>query len=336
MLIWAVSVFHQTNAAAWEHLVAGGLAAFFMLAGVGFGLVVLFGGRRHGAKSLLGLAVASIVLGLCLLRLANKRYQAIAGSPRHAVLIESADAQPVPASQSTDRPTPVQLRSQRAVDSTENDKQLLAQASASYLAKLQALTADYDRSYRILEQANVLDFQNLRTRAELVSRRRAVESFLAANESWREAIANAEQLYQIELRNVNLAPGLAEQALGEFRSGTGEQSMLLLQMRGADTQWGNAILAMLDLLGSNWGQWSYDQAESSVSFQDDDMTTRYDRLVDAMNAAEDEHAAAAQANARANDNPGSGRSPARLRKNCNFRFPGSDCFHDSAAGAVRL
>jgi hypothetical protein len=291
----AVFVLHQSNAVAWEYLVAGGLAAIFLLVGIGFGLVALFGGRRHGARGLAGLSAASIVLGLVLLRLADRRYQAAASPQTNGPAAETAEEPaPAPAPLPTHQANSVSSSSQSPTDSVEEEKRL-ALATASYASKVQAVTAEYDHSLQAMQQATILNYETLRARVQLQTRRQAVQAFLTANENWREVVASAEEFYRLELAHFKVSPLLAERALVEFQKSVGEQTPYLLQMRSADAQWGNAILGMLGMLGSNWGQWTYDTAEGSVSFEDDEVTSRYEALIEAMETAEDERAAARQA-----------------------------------------
>ena len=117
-------------------------------------------------------------------------------------------------------------------------------------------------------------------------------NFLDANDAFKSLLLQSESNYRKDLAALEVSPAQTEAAMTGFRKSFGVQRPLLVNIREADDRMGRAMLGVLDLLDSQWGQWRYDPAASVVRFQDRTALDQYKALMAQINQARTDQAAA--------------------------------------------
>ena len=287
-------------------ILTGGVGALLLGLGLLFGARALFQAHRNRRLGILAVALGGVLLNSLFLGLfgwelyrnhsrtaAREKFheEALAVSPPFAASSSNSGA-----GTALEAARLAQLRHEleRAAQELPGDDERLAKASTSYLARLQARIGEYNRSLRALRQAEILELRTIQTREQLQARRKLVQEFLTANGDYGNFQANAENHFRDELLSQKVSPKAQEQALREFEARMLQRHPLALEIRSADAQWGNAILGIIDLLDTNWGDWAYDPLNEAVTFQDDLNTSRYEAFLDAMDAAAETQTAVQQ------------------------------------------
>jgi hypothetical protein len=166
-----------------------------------------------------------------------------------------------------------------AVENASGSDAQLLKASQAFTARVALLQKNYQQSVQELTAAKVLNTSNLVDRDMIQARRVLVQNFLQSNDELKDFTSHNEEMFRQELTRFNTPPRLIESTLEGFRQTAGARKNILLEIRGQDDTMGQDMLGVLDLLDTNWAQWSFNQSAGRVRFESQTALDRYNALL---------------------------------------------------------
>src|SRR5208283_3455791 len=124
----------------------------------------------------------------------------------------------------------------------------------------------YQSAMAQLNAGRVLSLGNLSDKQQIASRRGVVQNFISANGNLENVVSNAEKNLQADLARLQVDPAKINAAMAGYRSKAVPRTALVLEIRACDDRCGHAMLAVLDLLETNWGKWDYNSTAKTVRF----------------------------------------------------------------------
>ena len=164
---------------------------------------------------------------------------------------------------------------------------LIQQAANSCRQRIQEAARDHAANARQLQEAKVLDMEEVKQREQLETKRAVVRKFLASNETFKSLLVNEEAVFKEELAKLNMSQARIDSAVKAYQSGIRGKA-LTIQMRDADQRIGGSLLSALDFLDEIWGQWNYNKEYGQVQFSPPGALKRYNDFMDAVEAASKE------------------------------------------------
>ncbi|MDB6065807.1 MAG: hypothetical protein JWR26_2015 [Pedosphaera sp.] len=155
------------------------------------------------------------------------------------------------------------------------DEAALMKGASAYFHKVQILQAAYTKASKELTAAHVLSSDDLTDREQLRARKAVVQKFLDANDTLKNFVRLNEENFQKELVSQNASASGISSAMGGFHETAAIQTPLLVELRTTDTRIGQAMLGVLDLLDSNWGEWRYNATNDRVTFNNTIVLDKY-------------------------------------------------------------
>jgi hypothetical protein len=275
-----------------------GLVMFLFLASFVLAIIALCGMGKHGTDGILvravsGLIVVTLLSSIFVINFVHGFQTAFhaATQDRKAVAAVTETSHEIEAQQrkefnrshaitiESSQPRIEKLKTalDEAAETGTTDTALAAKATKAYLGKVQCLMMDYAAAEKkILAPPTLFDLSEVDHREQLQVKRKLVEDFLAANEKLMSFVMNSEAAYRDELTKFKVPAATAEGALRGFRGKAADRNFIGVKIRETDQKIGNAMLGMLDLLDTNWGDWKYDHQKKKPVFTDADAADKYD------------------------------------------------------------
>jgi hypothetical protein len=176
-----------------------------------------------------------------------------------------------------------QKRMQRVAETGQGDVALIAQVSAKLLQRQQSIIENCYAAFGPVKNGHLLNMANVERPEELAEREESVRNFAAAYRQLRDFSTNVENIYRVELEQSGVSMEPLKRALQTFHNNSMAANRWWNQLGAANSRWAEAELAALDLLGTNWGKWTYDQDLRKVQFQDKAQAEVFNRLVREIN-----------------------------------------------------
>jgi len=164
---------------------------------------------------------------------------------------------------------------------------LIQQAASNCGQRIQEAARDHAANAKQVQEAKVLDMEQVTQREQLETKREEVRKFLASNQSLKSLLVSEEAAFKEELAKLNLPPARAESAVKGFRSSIQGKAVAIL-MRDADQRIGSSLLGALDFLDEIWGQWNYNKEYDQVQFSPPGALKKYNDFMKAIEAASKE------------------------------------------------
>jgi hypothetical protein len=112
-----------------------------------------------------------------------------------------------------------------------------------------------------------------------------VKRLMAANDGVMAFIRNNEQTFKDELANQHFPAEDMDAALTNYRKATEKQNALTLKIRQQDKLMSISLIAAIDLLDANWGQWKYSDEKKRVLFNDSAVADQYNTCMSDVTTA---------------------------------------------------
>jgi len=250
-------------------------------------------------RALAGMLISSLLLAIAVPNFLKARQQALANRKANAELQSASKDFRSEAVKALKEGRPADLtgfkrRLDETAETSTGEAAALSRGTSAYLKKLQSLQATYNRAASDLTNAHVLRSSDLTEREQLQPRKVVVQQFLNANDTIRGFLKSSDENFRGELVRQQVSPAAVSSALGEFRKSSAAQMPLILEIRKADTRMGEAMLSVLDLLDSNWGQWQYNSASGKLRFNSTTAVQRYNTYLQEIDSAREDQTAAQQ------------------------------------------
>jgi hypothetical protein len=145
------------------------------------------------------------------------------------------------------------------------------------------------RNKAALEAAQLdtfFDFSSVTVQSQLQDRRLLVQAAKAANDDLMTVFRDREKTLRAELEKRGVSTAMIELTLFGYRKGNGPDLPLNLEMRAADGRFYQELLATLDLLDAQWGQWKAEGRK--VTFTDAEAAKAYNDELGKVRAISDE------------------------------------------------
>jgi hypothetical protein len=145
------------------------------------------------------------------------------------------------------------------------DDPAAAPALARYLAKIRAQLRDRNVAYLRLQQQKALAW-NIRERTDIDRDRKIIQDFLTTSARLTDSLQHGESYIRAELNTANIPAADRDSILAWYAKS--QKPLLPFQMRvqECDEVIGKNALGVLDLLESNWGKWTRDEATGQLNF----------------------------------------------------------------------
>ncbi len=313
--ITAQSVAFSLNSSKHAALVPNiGKVTFFLYAtALVLGVFALIGMTRHGMRDIFGPAVVGVALSGFLLGFygAGLMRTLEAALRKHELLARARDGSEQ-TSNSNDADTNAALAKEDAKaykarmekEAKENllpgeykpvyrgpgDMALVAKAMEMHLAKQRSFTSAYNAALLAVTNPPVMNMKGVERREQLLAKKDLVNKYLAANEKLLGFTTKAETDLRENLVKLNSSPDTIDTGLKDYHASLADQDFIQQQIRATDQRAGTAMLAALNLLDANWGNWKYDAQKNTLVFQDDAVAVQYNQGLGDINAAKGEQA----------------------------------------------
>ncbi|HEX4644347.1 MAG TPA: hypothetical protein VH598_01935, partial [Verrucomicrobiae bacterium] len=267
----------STQTSFWLRMGALGVAGLMVLASLVFGLIALCAIPRFGQEGLLLRSIRGMVIsgGLIVAVVTGFGYAA-----RNHLVTSRMDEtmQKMQADMKKDVASGKEISGDDQVKRLGAMKQamdvaaregtgataMFAKVMSAFAQKIEVPLKGYADAAKNLHGATVLNMEGVDKLEQLESRKQTVRDFLAANDQLLGFIQNSEKIFKQELDRINLPADQAQQALEGFRKGIAPKNAVSVKIRGEDKRAGKDMLAVLDLLQSNWGKWKYNSGKKLV------------------------------------------------------------------------
>ena len=170
------------------------------------------------------------------------------------------------------------------VKQVKTEDTLVQQAANSCRQRIQEAAGNHAANAKQLQEAKVLDMDQVTKREQLETKREVVRKYLASNEALKSLLAHEEAAFTEELTKLNVPQAKIEPALKAFQSGIPGKAVVI-RMREADQRIGNSLLGALDFLAEIWGEWNYNKEYMQVQFSPPGALKKYNDFMEAIEAA---------------------------------------------------
>ena len=249
---------------------------------VGFiaGIVGLCGMREHGtrgllAKSIVGLVISGFLLICCVVAAAN--------SLKKGPLSNSA-AQNSQADAGRHDNSENGNENDKAASTALDDNALAAQAFKDVEANEHSAEQNFYDALNELKAVRVFSPSNLTSQANIISGRRVVQKFVKANADMKYTITNADTFLRADMARLNVSPEKIQSEMATFDSAYTAGRDLNVQIRDCTDRSGEAMLANLDLLNTEWGHWHVDRYSQRLEFNYNADQQAYDKSIETIQA----------------------------------------------------
>lgn len=247
---------------------------------IGFiaGIIGLCGMREHGtrgllAKSIVGLVISGLLLICCI--------AAIAKGFNKGLLLNSA-------AQNSQADAGRRDNSENGNDSvagpTLDDNALAAQAFKDVEANEHSAEQNFHDALNELKAARVFFPSNLTSQANIISGRQVVQKFVKANADMKYTITNADAFLRADMARLKVSPEKIQSEMATFDSAYMAGRDLNVQIRDCTDRSGEAMLANLDLLNTEWGRWHVDRYSQRLEFNYNGDQRAYDKSIETIQA----------------------------------------------------
>ncbi|MCX6925166.1 MAG: hypothetical protein NT154_18430 [Verrucomicrobia bacterium] len=189
-----------------------------------------------------------------------------------------------PAADGGNKVQPVQKAAQPSRAQAKSEDSLVQQAVSSCRQRIQEAATAHAANAKLLQEAKVLDMEQVTQQGQLEAKREVVRKFLASNEAFKSSLVGEEAAFTEELTKLNLSPARIASESKAFQSGIRGKEVTI-RMRDADQRIGTALLGALDLLEELWGQWSYNKEYDKVQFNPPGALKKYNDFMETIDAA---------------------------------------------------
>ena len=163
------------------------------------------------------------------------------------------------------------------------DKAMIAVSEV--MAELQSRTAPYVAIQKRFEREAPFDMSNVKDKSDLVVRRTLGQELLRVNSDLLVLIDSMDSRLREKLQQ--LGTQNPEGFVSGFMKTFNESAAIHRRLRKTEETHARSLIAMTDLLEAQWGQWK--ALNGTVNFDDANMTTRYNDLLNVVTkAAEDQ------------------------------------------------
>jgi hypothetical protein len=289
-------------------IISGAICLLLIIVGFVAGIAGLCGIGKHGARGILGRSVSGLLInGLLLILFAFGFIRGFDNALKsrqftqnlHATVLEMQ----ANAKQSYDPKTGItnvdlnsleRIQSQlsNAAQTMSGDDALVSQVLSRYVARMQAAMKKYTGALAALNDAKVLNTENLTNKDQIASRREKVQNFIVANDKAKTVIANSEASIRADLTEQKISPQKIDQFMAGFDSKFVPRRDLDLLIRECDRRMGQSMLSVLEVLETNWGRWNYNPATARIHFDDDAARQSYQQSIAAIKLAGQEQVVA--------------------------------------------
>ena len=281
-------------------MILGSVSLLLIGSGFVFAIVALASIPRHGSRGVLGRGIAGLILngvflalllvGIILgvsrsakIRQANKDIKAVAEDVSQS-LRESYDPEKGVTNLDSAKLDRLAREYKNAAGKMSGDEAVVMKANADYLAAAQKKFKTYQVALKAFTEAEVLDLATLTEKTQIQARREIVRRFLEANTGFEVALRDAEKIIRANLVKARLEASKIEKAMQAYNSSAGPQRSVTLQIRECDRQIGESVLAVLELLESQWGQWRYHASLNEITFSESGHNKAYEDLLGVIQA----------------------------------------------------
>ncbi|HEX5221365.1 MAG TPA: hypothetical protein VFZ59_17505 [Verrucomicrobiae bacterium] len=282
------------------HLILGGVSLLLIGSGFVSAIVALASIPRHGARGILGRGIAGLILNGLLLailvvgflhgvsrsarnRQANQDIKVVAEDMRQS-LRESYDPEKGVTNLDSAKLDRLAREFKDAAGKMSGDEAIVMKANADYLGAAQKEFKSYQVALQAFTDAQVLDLATLTEKTQIASRREVVRRFLEANTGFETVLRDADKMIRTNLVKARLETSRIEKAMQAYNSSAGPQRSVTLQIRECDRQMGESVLAVLELLETQWGQWRYHASLNEITFSEAGHNKAYENLLGAIEA----------------------------------------------------
>jgi hypothetical protein len=295
-------------------LFLGGLSIFSAGAGLASGIIGLCQLAGRGRKNLMSLAVTGTVLsGLLILGflaaimvpLFEKAKERAETNRRDLAKVNqaSSDMQSEVRKQLSTGGTNRELAQknidkkidefeksvQTAANDATGDRALAMRASTGYLERMKTLKHDLDGASAELTAAKVLVPAGITNKSQLQYRREVVQKFMKANDALKDFIVHGEDNYRAELVRRHASDRVTAETIRGYKKTADTVNPLVAQVRECDSRIAQAMLAIVDLEESDWGNWHTQPESGKIIFQSHESLEKYNALIrDIRTATADE------------------------------------------------
>jgi hypothetical protein len=265
-------------------VMVGVVCLILIITGFVMGMVGLWGIKQQGPRGILGRSIAGLIINGLLLFFFVVGFMAGWGKgikSRQFVHDLKTTAQDIQAQAkgaydprkgitNADIKGIDRLRTQfdNAAQTLSGDDALIAQAMSLHVTRMEAAMKVYQSAVAELRASRILSLENLSDKPQITSRRAIVRNFLSANGDLENVVSNSEKNIRADLTRLQVGPAKMNAALTGYRAKAVPRTVLVLKIRECDDRYGQAMLAILDLLEANWGKWDYDSIAKTVRFEE--------------------------------------------------------------------
>lgn len=161
-------------------------------------------------------------------------------------------------------------------------QQLMIQATARYLKKLQKREQSYSEASLSFDVEEIIPPSALTDRSQLLPYRQSITNFMKANEELKQFTLHSAAHFEAELLQAEIPRASLNHALKGFKSSSAPQLGTLTEIRDQDAALGTNLLAVLDLYDSQWNRWHYDSEAEIAVFQDPASGQAYTTILDTI------------------------------------------------------
>ncbi len=282
-------------------LAVSGLSLFLLLIGSIAGLLALVrmkAGGRGGIVfgSLAGLAISGLFVAIFVPNFVRARDRALARYDAYQNFSDAVNDVKAQLAgilktngQAVDL-TKVNEALEKGAQTSTGEEAPVYKATQAYLAHLKAAEGAYQNAMLNIKAAHVLSTSNVVSSETLQQRKQIVQNFIKCNADLKDFISAGEDNYRAELVRFNASPLVIDSAVAGFHKSSEPRRPLLLAVHEQDDEIGRGMLAVLDILDTNWGQWHFDRDTGHVRFEDSEMAREYNADLQGINDAAKEQA----------------------------------------------
>jgi hypothetical protein len=263
--------------------VVGGIVGILLLGGIALAIVGLAGIPRHGARGILSKSIAGLVVNGAFLLIFGtgvmvginrgiKSRQAArdvhqAANDVQASVRDSFDAKHGITNVDQSRLDRLQSEFTNAARTLSGDDALIMQAMAAHTGRMKSALKNYEAAANELKHAEVLRADNLTDKSQFAPRRQLVSHFISANDELKQVIVTGEQNLKTDLTKLRVAQNKIDDTLAGYRAKAGPRNVLTQQIRECDDRIGQSLTGMLEILETQWGNWSVDPNTRQLRIQ---------------------------------------------------------------------
>ncbi len=159
-------------------------------------------------------------------------------------------------------------------------------AIAELMRELQQQSLPYIDLLRRLEKDPPLDMSNVKTKADLATKREIGKEMLRLDKEIMSFIDSMEERMWKKLQDAGVATGSRKEFAAKTKPGFRKAIEVQRQIRKCDETQANALLGVVDLLEAEWGKWKW--KDDDVVFEDVAKTARYTELMEEMQKASEQ------------------------------------------------